>query len=102
MENIAKLNMIDINHHKSFQVACLQRKQRRAEQMIARNKELAIIRKKIFQKLIGILVIVGTILVCSSPLLYVEETGGQDWTIALIMIPIGLYCLFSRKCWLFR
>ena len=116
MENIAynaqntalnrTLQMIDINNHKSFQVARLHHKQRRAEELIQRNKEIALLRKKIIlnvlQRVIGLVLIVGIILFCSSDLAYVEEAGGNDWTGAFVLIPIGLFALLSKKCWLFK
>lgn len=52
------------------------------------------------QKIIGVVIIVGTILVCNSGLLYNEEIQGNDWTISLLFIPMGLMLLFSKdKCW---
>lgn len=53
------------------------------------------------QKFIGAVIIVGTIVVCNSGLLYNEEIQGNDWTIALFTIPIGLIFIFSKdKCWM--
>ena len=55
----------------------------------------------LIQKTIGVLLIVGTILICNSPLSYVEEVGGNDWTISLLFIPIGIGFLFTKEKWIF-
>ena len=53
------------------------------------------------QKVIGVIIVVGTIFICNSGLLYNEETHGNDWTIAFFIIPLGLALIFAKeKYWM--
>ena len=51
----------------------------------------------ILQRILGAIIIVATIIVCNSAIMYEPEIGSQDWTLAFIIIPIGLYMICSRK-----
>ena len=47
----------------------------------------------ILQEILGFTLIVGTFFVCNSGLLYDEVARYNDWTIAFITIPLGIFIL---------
>lgn len=47
----------------------------------------------ILQEILGFTLIIGTFFVCNSGLLYDEVARRNDWTIAFITIPLGIFIL---------
>lgn len=72
--------------------------------VVYRKEEVRKKRERLYflkQKVVGLFLIIITILLCNSNLMYDITTGKNDWTIALITIPIGLILLFSKeKYWM--
>lgn len=77
-----------------------QREQRQAEILERKNNQRIFIFNSV-QRIIGVILIVFSVILSMSPVMYVEEIGCQDWTIAMLMIPLGLALIISRKCWMF-
>ena len=57
------------------------------------NERLYLLR----QKIIGVLIIIITILLCRSNFFYEPTIQANDCTFALLTLPIGLVLLLSRK-----
>lgn len=51
----------------------------------------------IIQKIIGLIVIAGTIWLCLSGALYDSVSMTNDCTIALVFVPLGIYLCLSKK-----
>lgn len=61
---------------------------------MTRNEKKMYRRKIRFQKFMGL----GMIVVSIGLALYVMSTNDPDITASIILAPIGLYLLFSKKC----
>lgn len=59
-----------------------------------RVKELSVL---LLQKLIGISIVVGAIILFKAGLFYEPEIQGNDGTVLLIIIPLALVLIFSNK-----
>ena len=59
-----------------------------------RIKELSVL---LLQKLIGISIIIGMIILFKAGLFYEPEIQGNDGTVLLIIIPLALVLIFSNE-----
>lgn len=66
------------------------------EKLVGKNMYHKNIKHCVKQKIYGIFIIICTCIICSSSLAYSTTMKGNDWTIALLTVPLGLYLIFAR------
>lgn len=96
------INYIAVNTgNKSLQLQRIKRKEQRQAEVLQRRKSQKEYLLESIQRIIGVIIIVLTVIVCSSPMMYMEEFEAQDWTLSLLLIPVGLFLVLSKRCILF-
>ncbi len=84
----------DINLHEFEQQIRADERSKIYKKLSRRIRELSIL---LIQKLLGIAIIIGVIIMFSAGLFYKSEILNNDVTVLLIIIPLALVLIFSNK-----